>query len=419
MVTVRAIHRENDYRAALIRIEALMNALSGPEGQVDDADDPRSIELDVLVDLVELYESKTVEIGFPTVIDAIEFNLDRLSLTRRDLVPLIGSRAKVSEVLSGKRPITMSMARALHQHLGIPADILLQDPGATLPDALPGLDWARFPLKAMVKAGWIPKVPDLADRAEEIITNLIERAGGREGALALYRKNDHRRINAKTDEYALKAWCLYVMAKAKGREPVVAYEPGAVTPEFLRKVANLSVSEYGPGRARDFLAQHGIGFEYLPHLPRTHLDGAAIKLDDGRPVIGMTLRYDRIDNFWYTLLHELSHVGLHLDGCGDENAFVDDHTLRGIESGGGDSKESDADQWAEEALIPRDVWEASSVRKNPSPNGVINLAQKLQVHPAVVAGRVRHERDNYRLLSQFVGAGEVRRQFEPLVDTAV
>ena len=148
MVTVRAIHRENDYRAAMIRIEALMNALSGPEGQVDDADDPRSIELDVLVDLVELYESKTVEIGFPTVIDAIEFNLDRLSLTRRDLVPLIGSRAKVSEVLSGKRPITMSMARALHRHLGIPADILLQDPGATLPDALPGLDWARFPLKS-------------------------------------------------------------------------------------------------------------------------------------------------------------------------------------------------------------------------------------------------------------------------------
>ena len=97
----------------------------------------------------------------------------------------------------------------------------------------------------------------------------------------------------------------------------------------------LSVSGDGPGRARDFLAQHGIGFEYLPHLPRTHLDGAAIKLDDGRPVIGMTLRYDRIDNFWYTLLHELSHVGLHLDGCGDENAFVDDHTLRGIESGGG------------------------------------------------------------------------------------
>ena len=55
-----------------------------------------------------------------------------------------------------------------------------------------------------------------SDRAEEIITNLIERAGGRAGALALYRKNDHRRINAKTDEYALKAWCLYVMATAKG-----------------------------------------------------------------------------------------------------------------------------------------------------------------------------------------------------------
>ena len=161
MVTVRAIHRENDYRAAMIRIEALMNALSGPEGQVDDADDPRSIELDVLVDLVELYESKTVEIGFPTVIDAIEFNLDRLSLTRRDLVPLIGSRAKVSEVLSGKRPITMSMARALHRHLGIPAEVLIQEPGARFDPAFDDWEPERFPLKAMVKAGWIPNVSDL------------------------------------------------------------------------------------------------------------------------------------------------------------------------------------------------------------------------------------------------------------------
>ena len=55
-----------------------------------------------------------------------------------------------------------------------------------------------------------------------------------------------------------------------------------------------------------------IALEYVPHLPRTHLDGAALKSHEGRPVIGLTLRYDRIDNFWFTLLHELAHVGLHL-----------------------------------------------------------------------------------------------------------
>ncbi len=415
MAQVRAIRSEADYDAALARITELMDALSGPEGQVEDVDDPSRVELDVLTDLVELYEERHHPIGFPDPIAAIKFRMDQANLTPRDLAPFIGSRARVSEVLSGKRAITMSMARALHQHLGIPADVLLREPGASLPDALPGLEYARFPLRAMVKAGWITEMPNLLDHAEEIIANLVERAGGREAAMALYRKNDHRRINAKTDEYALKAWCWQVMAMARERRPVVSYQRGSVTPEFLAEVAQLSRWEDGPRRARNLLAECGIGFEYLPHLSRTHLDGAAFRLSDGRPVVGMTLRYDRIDNFWFTLLHELAHVSLHLDGCGDEAAFVDDHSLRSVAAGAGDagdSKERDADSLAGEALIPGEVWEASQVREQPSPNGVISLAQTLGIHPAIIAGRIRHERGNYRLLSQFVGTGEVRRQFE-------
>ena len=418
MAHVRAIRSEEDYDAALARITELMDALSGPEGQVADVDDPMRAEFDVLTDLVELYEERHYPIGFPDPIAAIEFRMDQANLTPRDLAPFIGSRAKVSEVLSGKRAITMSMARALHQHLGIAAEVLLREPGASLPDTLPGLEYPRFPLRAMVNAGWIAQVPNLLDHAEEIIANLIERAGGRKSAMALYRKNDHRRINAKTDEYALKAWCWQVMATARERESAVSYQRGSVTPEFLSDVAQLSRWEDGPRRARNLLAERGVGFEYLPHLSRTHLDGAAFRLSDGRPVVGMTLRYDRIDNFWFTLLHELAHVSLHLDGCGDESAFVDDHSLRSVEASAGDSgdsKERDADSLAGEALIPGEVWEASPVREHPSPNGVVNLAQSLGIHPAIIAGRIRHERGNYRLLSQFVGTGEVRRQFKDQV----
>ena len=412
MAQVRAIRSEEDYEDALARISDLMDALSGSDGQVSDEEHPDRIEIEVLTDLVEHYESRSDNWGLPDPVSAIEFRMEQANLSPRDLVSFIGSRAKVSEVLSGKRAITMSMARALHQHLGIPADVLLQEPGATFPDKEPDLEYSRFPLRAMAKAGWIPDIPNLLDCAEETVSNLIERAGGRKFAMALYRKNDHRRINAKTDEYALKAWCWQVMARAREREPSVMYQPGTVTPEFLASVVQLSRWEDGPRRAREQLAQRGIGFEYLPHLPRTHLDGAAFRVPGNRPVIGLTLRYDRIDNFWYTLMHELAHVGLHLDGCSDEDAFVDDHTLRGVEAGAGDSKERDADDLAEEALIPKDVWEASQVSDSPSPNGVINLAQSLGIHPAIVAGRVRHKTGNYRLLSQFVGTGEVRRQFE-------
>ncbi len=407
---IRAIRSEEDYDAALARITELMDALSGPEGQIEDIDAPFRVELDMLTDLVELYEERRHPIGFPDLISAIEFRMDQDSLTQRDLVPFIGSRAKVSEVLSGKRAITMSMARALHRHLKIPADVLLQEPGGSLPNTSPNLEYSRFPLKAMAKAGWIPHVQNMKEQAEELVTGLMKRAGGQAFAAApLYRKNDGRRINAKTDDYALRAWCWQVLAQAVERPLPVEYQYDKVGPQLLRQVAQMSIFEDGPARAKGFLAQHGICLEYLKHLPKTHLDGAALRLPNSGPVIGLTLRYDRIDNFWFTLLHELCHVVFHLGDNGD--GFVDDLSLRGVESSGGDPAEQEADQLAQDALIPPKIWEDGILLENPRPMAVLQMASEAQVHPAIIAGRVRHELGNYRLLSQFVGTGAVRRQF--------
>jgi HTH-type transcriptional regulator/antitoxin HigA len=297
----------------------------------------------------------------------------------------------------------------LHAGLGIPADVLLQQPGGELPSALEGLDWKRFPLAAMAKLGWIAKRANLINHAEEIMRDLIRRAGG-EHVLpaALYRKNDQARANAKMDPYALKAWCWQVLACANATPLPAAYRPGTVDIEFLQKVARLSWSEEGPRLAREFLAKHGIHLVCVEHLPRTHLDGAALQLADGTPVIGLTLRYDRLDNFWFCLLHELAHIGRHMDGKRDE-VFIDDHNLGVVEGVRRDPKEDEADGWANAALIPPEVWQTSRVGNNPSPIAVVELAQKLGIHPAIVAGRVRHETRNFRLLSHFVGTGDVRR----------
>jgi HTH-type transcriptional regulator / antitoxin HigA len=401
MANIHAIRTDADYRAALARIDALMNAEPGtPEGE----------ELDVLADLVELYEARHVPMGYPTVLEALRFRMEQAGLSPRDLIPFIGSRAKVSEVLSGKRPLSMQMARALHANLGIPADVLLQQPGAELPGALDGIEWKRFPLAEMAKRGWIDKRRNLLDHAEEIMRDLIRRAGG-EHVLpaALYRKNNLARANAKMDPYALKAWCWEVLARANANHPSVEYKACTVDLKFLRRVARLSWSADGPRLALEFLAKHGICVVCLEHLPRTHLDGAALQLADGTPVIGLTLRYDRLDNFWFCLLHELAHIGRHMGSTKNE-AFIDDLTLRDVEGVPRDAKEDQADEWAENALIPDTVWQTSRVRDNPSPLAVMELAQRLEIHPAVVAGRVRHETRNFRLLSHFVGTGEVRRQ---------
>jgi len=398
---IRAIRSEADYAAALARIDALMDAEPGsPEGE----------ELDVLADLVEHYEERNVPMGYPSPLAAIQFRMEQGGLTPRDLIPFMGSRAKVSEVLSGKRALTMQMARALHASLGIPADVLLQQPGGELRSALDGIEWARFPLAEMAKRGWIPNRSDLAAHAEEVMRDLIRRAGGEHVLpVALYRKNDHARLNAKTDPYSLKAWCWEILARANAQRLPVAYKPGTVDLEFLRQVVRLSWSEDGPRLAQEFLAKHGIHLVCLAHLPRTHLDGAALQLADGTPVIGLTLRYDRLDNFWFCLLHELAHIGRHMGKMRSE-AFVDDLSLRDVKGVRRDPKEDEADEWAEEGLIPHDVWSTSRARLDASSLTVMALAQSLGIHPAIIAGRIRHETQNFRLLSHFVGTGTVRRQ---------
>ena len=395
---IKPIRTEEDQKRALARIDEIFDAEEGtPEGD----------ELEVLVDLVMFYESKTVDIGFPDPISAIKFRMDQAGLTQRDLIPYIGNRSKVSEVLSGKRDLTLSMARALHQNLGIPADVLLQKPGAEFDSTLEEIDPRRYPLKEMAKRGWIPQLSDLADRAKKEILALMEKAGGPEtAAIPLYRKNGHRRLNAKADPYALRAWCWRVLGVANENPPEADYQSGTVTPEFMQEIAHLSVSEDGPRRAQERLAEHGIALVVERHLPRTHLDGAALRLQDGRPVIGLTLRYDRIDNFWFSLMHELAHVGLHMDK-GEDEPFIDDLSLNVT-----DPLENQADRHAQDALIPPEIWESNPVRERATVLAVYDLAQEVGVHPAVIAGRVRHERGNYRLLSQLVGSGKVRRQFE-------
>lgn len=402
MSSIKPIRSEQDHAAALARIELLMDAEPGT---------PEAEELDLLADLVEHYEAKHFPIPRPTPLEAIRFRMEQSDLTQRDLIPVFGSRAKVSEVLSGKRPLTMSAARALHEHFGIPADVLLQPLQAGDGPAQTRLEYKRYPLKEMARRGWVRDMPRPAEHARELIDELIARTGcDRAAAAGLYRKNDHARANAKTDPHALEAWCWQVLAMASADPPRTPWVEGTVTPVFLREVAQLSWSSEGPRLAREFLAQHGIALVVLAHLPRTHLDGAALRLADGRPVVALTVRYDRIDHFWFSLLHELAHVGLHL-GSAECQGFVDDLSLRSAGSAATDPREAEADRWAEEALIPRETWETSPVREAPTPAAVEELARTLRVHPAVIAGRVRHEQRNYKLLSHYVGVGEVRRHF--------
>jgi HTH-type transcriptional regulator / antitoxin HigA len=117
IMDIRPIRTKADYRAALKEVDRLWEAEPGtPEGD----------RVDVLVTLIEAYEAKHHPIPAPDPIAAIEFMMEQKGLTRRDLEPAIGSRGRVSEVLTRKRPLTLPMVRALSALLDIPTDVLVQ-----------------------------------------------------------------------------------------------------------------------------------------------------------------------------------------------------------------------------------------------------------------------------------------------------
>lgn len=112
----KVIKNETEYEAALTRLARLMAARPGT---------PQGDELELLSVLIEQYEAKRFPIGLPDPITAIRFRMDQEGLSQTDLVPYIGSKSRVSEVLSGKRSLTLSMIRNLVRGLRIPAEVLL------------------------------------------------------------------------------------------------------------------------------------------------------------------------------------------------------------------------------------------------------------------------------------------------------
>ena len=115
-MTIRPIRNSSDLRAAQKRIETLMSAQSGTaEGD----------ELDVLATLVDAYEKIQISINSPDPIEAIKFRMEQMGLSRKDLEPFIGSRARVSEVLNRRRGLSLAMIRSLHENLEIPLDSLI------------------------------------------------------------------------------------------------------------------------------------------------------------------------------------------------------------------------------------------------------------------------------------------------------
>jgi len=323
--------------------------------------------------------------------------MEQEGLTAQDMVPHIGSRSKVSEVLSGRRPLSLRMIRNLHSNLGIPSEVLLKEVEDTMSDE--NQDYEHYPIKEMIERKWIDfkgSLSDAKEQAEELIGAFFQSLNSSR-TVQPFMLRQCVRNDSSSDQYALGAWLARIQILAQ-KQAIAPYQGGSITTDFMKQLVNLSYFNEGPKLAKEFLEKNGIHLIVEKYLRKTQLDGAALILSSGNPVVGLTLLHNRLDNFWFTLCHELAHIKLHLEP-GTHVCFLDDLDKQS------NSVENEANMFAAESLIPSKVWKNVSVQNMRTNSSVTEFANKMKIHPSIVAGRIRMEQKNYRLFSNLVGQG--------------
>ncbi len=398
MGKIKVIKTEKDYEEALRLVEKLMSRDPDPDSEEGE-------QLSLVSTLIQDYEAKVLPESLPDPVDAIKFRMEQADLKPADLIPYLGSRSRVSEILSGKRQLTLDMVRALEAGLGIPAKILIRKPA--LDEDPEFQNWDNRLVSEMEVRGYFGKASLKKYSKVEVLKSFFSTINVPVQQLVGMSRKSNYRSSPLTDKRALAAWATCVFKKAKKVRISKQYKHGTVDLKFMQKLVKLSVKENSPMLAQGYLEKYGIILVIERHFSKTYLDGAAILINKDNPVIGLTLRYDRLDNFWFTLMHELAHIAQHYNS--NISLFYDE--IEGIKTIDLDEREREADALAEEALLPEAKWEVSPARLIPSSMAATSLAQELGVHVAIVAGQIRHKCNKYTYLNKIVNQAKVRKYF--------
>lgn len=326
--------------------------------------------------------------------------LESRNWTQEDLAEILAISPKtVSQLITGKAYITLDMARRLARAFGqspqywlnLDANyrLRLEDKASATEKGIAtrAMIYCYMPIREMVKHGWLPgagkKLQDLVAAVKEF--------WGQD-------KLDFRFMDAATLPH-----CRTSEAHAKEFNPYFAYtwyhiarkqaEPmqfpvpwnRAKVEELAQRMPEFTTLADGVRLFIQELNVAGVGFLRIRHLSKTYLDGAAFMLG-GRPFVVYTMRYDRLDNFWFTMAHELGHVLLHL-------RKGDDYFLDSFDRALKDAKEEKANQFAEKCLASEQIrqW-GKSKNGRISEFDVRMIAQRLGLEPSIAVGCLQHSK---------------------------
>jgi HTH-type transcriptional regulator/antitoxin HigA len=336
------------------------------------------------------------------LIDAL---LKEKGWTNRVLAIVLGmDETMVSRIVNGKRPIDADLAVILEEAFAVPAEHFLElqqsydlaqarlsAPHDPIRETRAHL-FGKLPVGEMIKRGWInaKDVKDPMVQPELVRFFGVNRVEDIEILPHAAKKTE---VNTEPTPVQL-AW-LYRVRKIASEMLVQRYAPYGAT-QAVSKLKPLLTAPEEARKVPRVLAEHGIRFLIVESLPSAKIDGVCFWLNDASPVIALSMRFDRIDNFWFVLRHELEHVAR---GHGLSKMMLDAE-LEGENAGTGaqiDEEERIANAAAAEFCVPKKMMDAFIARKAPifGEKDILAFSKMISVHPGLIAGQLRHRTGRY------------------------
>jgi HTH-type transcriptional regulator / antitoxin HigA len=330
--------------------------------------------------------------------------LQKRGWNQTDLTFVLGCHPKaVNQIINGKQGISPTMSRALGQALSLPDDHFadLQKAFdlacASPPDpavALRAKMRTSYPIREMIRRGWLSDGGDLGNQLAKLfqvndLTNVPHLAHAA-------KKASYRDISPPQ-----LAWLYRIRQIAK-----TMAVPKYVERSLDETIPRLRKSLVAPEEARHvprLLGECGVRFIIAEALPHSKIDGVCVWLDARSPVIGLSMRFDRIDNFWFVVRHEIEHV-LRGDGRHVREGMVDTE-LHGEKAGVDESlpeEERIANAAAADFCVPADKMKSFIARKHPLfyEKDVLAFSRLNGVHPGLTVGQIQHHTGQYDYLKK-------------------
>ena len=334
----------------------------------------------------------------------LQDELEAGGINQKDFAVEIGmQKTMLNEIIKGKRPVTADLAVLLERSLGISADYWMRFQSQYDIDVarikeknvqkLVHIDIWKI-IKEYVPVNYFTKVGYLVDdlktdiaKIKEVyaINNVDDLVGlSAQQKYSLFRKSDKLKISEKN----VLAW--NVVAKYEANKQVVQpFHPENI-PNLVQELQTVFFKNKDTlTQVKNKLNEYGIKFVLVQKLEQTPIDGYTFWSGD-HPAIALTLRHNRIDNFAFTVMHELGHIDLHLKGDKQQQFF--DLTTKSSHL---EQIEKEADDYAKVNLIPQPTWLKIKNSFDLSDQTIFDFSDKNKIHPAIILGRICHEKKHY------------------------